>query len=276
MSAETRLLAAAVTASGVAAWLLVAAPGFTHAPVSDGVLVVACVVGLLAVSQVADDERGIRWGYVALVVSLVAVGLELTDTLAVRSLPGALVLFLVALGLFDLADRFGTPRQFLPPTWVKRLFLAAVVLAIVVVTVDAASGALAYELRTGGEVRVTQRGMQAPLAFLGEVVATNPGPFPQRVDVSAYDACAAGNWSAYRPEPAADGERRPVSVYLQADGYYGEYVAGWEQHRYAAILLFDASNIDGEQFPVRRTDGCPDETRGEPYIAVYEASENQP
>lgn len=274
MGSETRFLATAVTVSGVAALLLVGNLRVTHSPISDGVLVAACVVGLLAVSQVSDDDRGILWGYVALVVSVVAVGLELTGTVAVGTMAGSLVLFLVMLGLFELADRFGVPGQFVPRAWAKQVFLVVVVLAIVVVTVDAASGALAYELRTGGEVRVTQRGMQAPLAFLGEVVATNPGPFPQRVDITAYDACAAGNWTAYQPE-SADGERRPVTVYLQADGYYGEYVSGWGEHRYAAILLFDASEIDGEQFPVRRTDRCPDEENGDPYLAVYEASERE-
>jgi hypothetical protein len=274
MGSETRFLAATVTVSGVAAWLLVADPPVTHSPVSDGVLVAACVGGLFAVSQVATDDRGVLWGYVALVVALVALGLELTGTVAVGSLAGALVLFLLALALFDLADRYGVPRPFVPRVWVKRLFLVVVVLAVVVATVDAASGAPSYELRTDGEVRVNQRGMQAPLAFLGEIVVTNPGPFPQDVELPAYEACAAGNWSTYRPE-AGDGERRPVAVYLQADGYYGEYVSGWAQHRYGAILLFDATDIDGELFPVRRTERCPAGERGEPYLAVYDASESE-
>jgi len=274
MAPQTRFLAAAVTVSGVAAWLLVADSAVTHSPVADGVLVAACVVGLLGVSQVATNDRGILWGYVGLVVALLALGLEVTGTVAVGSLAGALVLFLVALALFDLADRFGIPGQFVSPTRTKQLFLTVVVLAAVVVTVDAASGALAYELRTGGDVRVAGGSMQVPLGFLGEIVATNPSPFPQRVDVPTYAVCAAGNWTAYQPE-AADGERRPVTVHLQADGYYGEYVSGWGEHRYAAILLFDATNVDGEEFPVRRTARCPDDEGAAPYLAVYETSEKQ-
>jgi hypothetical protein len=267
--------AVAVGISGGAAGLLLTDAGVVHSPVSRATLVVTHFVGLIALSQATNDDRLTLWAYVAIVVSAVAVVLEVTDTVAIATLGGALVLFLLTIALFDIAARFGAPGRFVSGPRVKQLFVAVVVLAAVVVTVDVVSGGLAYELRTGEEAHVAAGSDAAPVAFLGEIAVTNSGPFPQRVSIPEYDVCPAGNWSAYRPK-TGDGETLPVTAHLEADGYYGEYVSGFEQQRYAAILLLGAENVDGKSFPIERTDRCPDEDDAEPYLAVFRGEETQP
>lgn len=273
-SSDVVFAAVAVGISGGAAGLLLTDGGVVHSPVSRAILVVAHFVGVIALSQATNSDRLTLWAYVAVVVSAVALLLQVTDTVAIATMGGALVLFLLTIALFDLAARFGTPDRFVPGRRAKQVFAVVVVLAAVVVTVDVVSGSLAYELRTGEEAHVAAGSDAAPVAFLGEIAVTNSGPFPQRVSIPEYSVCPAGNWSAYRPE-TGDGETRPVTAHLEADGYYGEYVSGFEQQRYAAILLLGAENVDGESFPVERTDRCPDDEDAEPYLAVFEGDENQ-
>lgn len=267
--------AAAAGVSGVAVVVFLADLGFLHSPVSRWLLVVAYVAGVFAVSQATTNDRLTLWGYVVLVLSTVALLLAVTGTLAVGLTGRAIVLFVLALVLFDLSERVGTFGRIVSGRRATQAFAVLAVLAAIVVTADVVSGGLAHELRTEQEIHVVAGSETAPVALLGEIVVTNPGPLPQRVDIPRYSVCPAGNWSAYRPE-TANGETRPVDVHLQADGYYGEYVPGFGEHRYAAVLLLDAENVDGEWFPVQRTGRCPDDESGDPYLAVFVQDETEP
>jgi hypothetical protein len=88
-----------------------------------------------------------------------------------------------------------------------------------------------------------------------------------------YDVCTAGDWSDYRIQ--RDGEQRPVDAHLRVDRQYGEHLFGFGEREYAAVVQIRGTNVSGEQFLVQQTEGCPTDESGDPYIAVFERSEDR-
>lgn len=272
---ETLFNAAAAAVSTIAVVIFVIDHQFPYSPVTKVTLVVAFLAGVFAVSQATSDDQLTLFGYGVVVVSLVAVLLDLTNTFNVGTTGRVLLLLGFALALFGLRTRLDEGSRFVSGARAKQAFAALVLLAVVVLTVDVASGGLAYELRTQQEVQVSGGSDRGASAQLGQVLVTNPGPFPQRIDIPHYRACAAGDWSEYRIE-SSDGETRPVDTHLRIDRDYGEHVFGFGEKRYAVVLRLHAENVDGERFLVEPTDRCPDDDSGDPYIAVFERDEDRP
>lgn len=272
---ETLFNAAAAAVSTVAVVIFILDHQFPYSPVSKAAIVVAFLAGVFAVSQSTDDDQLTLFGYAVVVISAFALLLDLTNTFDVGTTLQVLSLLGLALALFGLRTRIDDRNRFVSPAFAKRAFAAIAVLAVVVLTVDVAAGGLAYELQTQGEVQITGDGERQAGAQLGQVVVTNPGPFPRQIDVPRYEACAAGNWSEYRIE-RPESEPRPVHAHLSVDHHYGEHVFGFGERTYAAVLNLNAESVDGERFAVERTDRCPDDDDGEPYIAVFEWQDSSP
>jgi hypothetical protein len=182
---------------------------------------------------------------------------------------------LVIAGLLPfLRTRLDAESRFVSGRVATYAFGALAALAVVVLLVDVVTGGLAYELQPAGEVQVTdsRRGELR----VGTVVATNPTPFPERVETPDYRACAAGNWSAFRPSTPPGEPVREVHVNVHVQDGYNEHVTGFGSKVYPVELHLDAANASGETFPVRTTDACPDGTAGDPHIAVFEAATDRP
>jgi hypothetical protein len=266
---ETLFNAAAAAISTIAVVIFILDSQFPYSPVSKAALIVAFLAGVFAVTQVTNDDQLTLFGYAVVVISTVALLLYLAGTLRAGTTPLVLSLLGLALALFGLRTRIDDRSRFVSPTRAKQLFAAAAVLAAIVLTVDVVAGGLAYELRTQQTVQITADGQRQAGAQLGAVVVSNPTPFPQRIDVPRYEVCAAGNWSEYRID-RPDEEPHPVRAYLSVDHDYGEYVFGFGKRTYPAVLNLNVENADGERFAVERTDRCPDDDEGDPYIAVFE------
>lgn len=269
---ETLFNTAAAAVAVVAVVLFVLDHQFPYSPVSKAMVVLAFCGGVFALSQQTDDSQLTVLCYGVVVVSVVALVLDTTSQFDVGTTLQVLLLLALALALFGLRTRLDGQNRFVSGTRAKQLFAALAVLAVVVVTVDVVTGGLAYELQTQQDVRIS--GDREPGAQLGSVVVTNPGPFPEKVDVPKYSVCTAGNWSAYRPQ--GDGESRPVDAFLRVDYDYGGHVFGFGEQRYPAVVQIHAANVTGEQFSVRQTERCPDDESGEPYLAVFERSKDRP
>lgn len=267
---ETLFNAAAATLSTVAVALFILDHQFPYSPVSKLVLVVAFLGGVFALTQSSNDDQLTLLGYGVIVISVFVLVLDLSNRFNVGTTLQVLVLLGMAMVLFGLRMRLGDRSRFVSGRRATQAFGALVVLAALILTVDVVTGGLAYELQTEGDVEFS--GGMEPAAQIGSVVVSNPGPFPERVDVPQYDVCTAGNWSAYQPTPS-DGEPRPVDAHLRIERQYGQHVFGLSEKRYPAIVQLRAEGVEGERFLVQRTDACPDDPSGEPYLAVFERSE---
>lgn len=272
IDSETLFNAAAAAVSTIAVIIFIIDHQFPYSPASKVLLVAAFLGGVFAITQSTSDDQLTLLGYAVIVVSSFALFLDLTSQFNVETTGQVLVLLGLAMVLFGLRMQLGDRSRFVTGARAKQLFAALVVLAAVILTIDVVTGGLAYELQTQPQVEIT--GEREPAGQIGTLVISNPGPFPERVDAPQYSVCTAGNWSAYQPT-VGDGERRPVDAYLRIDRTYGEHVFSFGEKRYAAVVQFHAANVTGEQFSVQRTDGCPDDDTGEPYLAVFERSENR-
>ncbi|WP_435117083.1 hypothetical protein [Halolamina sp. C58] len=272
VDSETLFNAAAAAISTIAVVIFVVDTQFPYSPVSKLALVVAFLAGVFAVTQVTNDDQLTLLGYAVVVISAVALLLYLTSTFRAGTAVLVLSLLGLALALFGLRTRIDDRSRFVSPSRAKQLFAVVAVLAVIVLAVDVVAGGLAYEIRTQQAVEITSTGERQASAQVGEVVVSNPGPFPQRVDIPSYEACAAGNWSAYRIE-RPEAEPHPVRAYLRVDNQYGEHVFGFGERTYGAAINLNTENADGERFPVERTDRCPDDDEADPYVAVYERAD---
>lgn len=270
---ETLFNAAAAAVSTVAVTLFILDHQFPYSPVSKVVLVVAFLGGVFALTQSTDDDQLTLLGYGVIVISALVLVLDLTNRFDVGTTLQVVVLLGMAMVLFGLRMRLGDRSRFISGTRATQLFGALVVLAALVLTVDVVTGGLAYELQTQSEVEFS--GGREPGAQIGSVVVTNPGPFPERVDLPHYGVCTAGDWSAYQVE-SSDGEARPVDAHLRIERQYGQHVFGFGEKRYPAIVQVHAEGVEGERFLVQRTDECPDDESGDPYLAVFERGERYP
>ncbi|MFB6220789.1 MAG: hypothetical protein ABEH90_05055 [Halolamina sp.] len=271
---ETLFNAAAAAVSTIAVVTFIVDHGFPYSPVSKVALVVAFLAGVFAVTQTTADDQLTVLGYAVIVVSTVALVFDTLGTFNVATMGRVLALLGVAVVLFGLRTAVSETSRFVSGQRAKQAFAVLVVLAVAVLTVDVVAAGLSYELKTQQEIQVSGSGEPEVGAKLGEVVVTNSGPFPRRIDMPNYGVCAAGNWSAYQPEH--DGESRPVDAHLRIERRYGDHVFGFSQRAYDAVVRLEATNIDGERFLVRQTERCPDDESGDPYLAVFERSEEGP
>ncbi len=272
---ETLLNAAAAAVTTIAVIIFIIDHQFPYSVVSKVALVVAFLAGEFAVTQATDDDQLALLGYGVIVVSTVALLLDLTSRFQAGTLLQVGLLLALALALFGLRVRLGERNRLVSGTRAKQLFAVLAVVAVVVLVVDVVAAGLTYELQPKQEIQIAGSGEPEVGAKLGEVVVTNDGPFPRRIDIPNYGVCAAGNWSAYRPQ-TNDGESRPVHAHLQIERRYGEHVFGFSQRTYDAVLRLEAENVDGERFLVRQTERCPDDGSADPHLAVFERSEDRP
>lgn len=273
IDSETLFNGAAAAVSTVAVVLFIVDHQFPYSPVSKVVLVAAFLGGVFAITQATSDDQLALFGYGVVVVSAFALVLDLTTVFDVGTTLQVLVLLALATALFGIRSALDHRTRFVSGRRAKQAFAALIVLAALVLTVDVVTGGLAYELQTQSTVQISDR--REPAGQIGSVVVSNPGPFPLQVDVPHYDVCTAGDWSAYQPQ-SSDGEPRPVDAHLRIERQYGEHVFGFGEKRYPAFVQLYAANVTGEQFPVQRTRTCPDDGSGDPYLAVYERTENPP
>ena len=269
VDSETLFDAAAAVLTTVAVLVFVFAVDLGHSPVSEVAIVAAFLAGVVALTQHTDDRQLTFLGYGVVVVSTVGAVVDLVNTFDLGSGVTVLGLLGIAAALFGLRARLDDANRLVSGRTATSLFGALAAVAVVILVVDVATGGLAYELQPEHRIEVAEpvRGD----ASVATVTVTNPTPLPERVDVPDYEACAAGDWSAYRPpgEPES-AERPPVRAGLNVDDGYNDHVLGFSSRTYRAFLYLDAANLTGETLPVERTSACPDDADADPYIAIYE------
>lgn len=268
ITSDTLFDVAAAVIGTVAALMFVLTFQYPYSPVSKFGLVLPFVAGVLYLGQRTADTRVTLLGYGVVVVTVVAVFFDVANTFDVGTPLVVLGLFLLAALLYAL-PRLDDAGRVLSPSHARTLFAAAVVLAVVVLTVDVATGGLVYELDPASEVTFAEGTDRGEPVTVATVRVSNPTPLVEMVDSPQYGVCAVGNWSAYR-RPDAPGDR-PQRVHLDAyvDDGYNEFVLGGGTKAYPMTLNTDAANVSGETFPVEAMDSCPGRTTGDPSIAVF-------
>lgn len=271
IDSETLFNGAAAVVATIAVLVFVFNVELGYSPVSEVALVAAFLAGVFALTQRSEDYQLVLFGYGVVVVAVVAVFFDVVGTFDLGDELTVLGLLVLAGLLFGLRTRLDDDGHFVTGRPATYAFGALVALAVVVLVVDVATGGIAYELQHDATVEVTDADRSR--IELGTITATNPTPLPERVEVPRYEACAAGNWSAYAP-PSPPGEpEREVHVNLYVDDGYNEHVLGFGSKTYPVTLRIEGANTTGEQFPVERTDECPTTDDGEPRIALFEASD---
>jgi len=241
-----------------------------QSPATTWLIVVAFISGVFALTQRTGDRQVIAVGYGVAVVTGVGLLLELVNTFSVGDIAIVFGLLVLAAALFTLRTRLDERAHLVDGRRATLAFGALVTLAALVVVVDVATGAVAYELQPQSEIQVSEeRHEEVRVATL---VASNPTPLPERVEAPRYGACAAGDWSEYRLS-RDEGPEEEVRLNLRVDDGYGEHVLSFSTRRFPVTLNVLAANTSGESFPVRLTEECPDESTGEAYVALYEVPE---
>ncbi|WP_435184185.1 hypothetical protein [Halobellus sp. EA9] len=274
IDSETLFNGAAAALTTVAVLFFVFNVEWGYSPVSKVLLALAFLAGVFAVSQRTEDRQLTLLGYGVVVASVVGVFFDLVNTLEAGNAVTVFGLLALALVLFGLRTRFDERNHLLTAGGATRLLGALAVVAGVVLVVDVATGGLAYELQPGSQVEITQSPRDE--LRVASVVATNPTPLPERVETPDYAVCTAGDWSEYRQPTEPGRERPPVHADLNVQDGYNEHVMSFGSKTYPVTLYLDAANVSGETFSVRRTDACPDDATGEPYLAIFESSSDRP
>ncbi|MFB6303987.1 MAG: hypothetical protein ABEH47_02375 [Haloferacaceae archaeon] len=269
VDSETLFNGAAAAVTTVAVVVFIINVEFGYSPVSKVGLVVALLAGVFAITQRTADEQLTLFGYGVIVVSVVALFFEVVSTFDAGDAAIVVGLLAIAASLFFLRRRLGGDDRFVSGEQATYAFGALAVLVAALLLVDVVTGGLTYELQPRSEIEVT--GDRHDETRVASVVATNPTPLPERVEVPEYRACTAGNWSAYRLT-RDDGERPPVQADLHVEDGYGQHVLGFSSRSFPARLHLEGGRFDGDRFRVERTQSCPDDESGTPYIAVYEAT----
>ncbi|WP_049985491.1 hypothetical protein [Halobellus rufus] len=273
IDSETLFNGAAAVLTTVAVLFFVLNVDLGVSPVTKTLLAVGFLAGIFAISQRTDDRQLTLLGYGVVVVSIVGVFFDVVNTFDLGSGATVLGLLLLAAALFVLRTRFDGGNRLLSGKQATYLFGAISVIVAVVLVVDVVSGGLAYELQVENQIEITDSPRED--VQVASIVVDNPTPLPERVETPNYAVCAAGDWSEYRHpgEPERE-ERPPVRAHLNVQDGYNEHVLGFSSKTYPVTLYLDAANATGETFPVERTDSCPDDESGSPYIAIFESSEN--
>jgi hypothetical protein len=274
VDSETLFNAAAAAVATIAVVQFVLNVDLGYSPVSEVALAVGFLAGVFAITQRTDDRQQTVLGYGVVVVSGVALFFDVMGTFGVDDGVTVLGLLVIAGVLFGLRTRLDDESRFVDGRRATYAFGVVAGLAVAILLVDVVTGGLAYELQPASEVELSDS--RRDEVRVASVVATNPTPFPERVEAPEYRACAAGDWSAFRP-PSEPGEPdREVRVGVHVQDGYNEHVFGFGTKRYPLVLNHGAANTSGETFPVRVTEACPDEGTGAPYVALFPASERRP
>lgn len=272
VDSEAVFNAGAAVISAVAVLIFLFNVDFGYSPVSKAALVAAFLVGVFALTQRRDDYQVAVLGYGVVVTAGVGVFVYLVGTFDGGSALTVAGLLVAAGVLYALGTRLDEDGHLVSGRTATYAFGAAALLAGLLLLADVATGGLAYELQPETEVEFGDRTHEE--VRLGGVVVTNPTPFPQEVDAPDYEACAAGNWTAYRAEgPEGD---RPVEVRAHVDDGYEEHVFGYATETYPVVAHVTAQNLSGETVPLEVTDSCPAEETGSPSVALFPASDADP
>lgn len=272
VDSETLFNGAAAAVSTVAVLYFTFGVELGHSPVSEFALVAVFVAGVFAVTQRTDDHQLTVLGYGVVVVAGVGLFLDVANTFGAGDPAMVAGLLGIAALLFVLRSRLGEDNHFVSGETATRALGVIAVLAALVLVVDVVTGGLAYELQPESEIEYDG---DRPEVRAGTVVATNPTPLPERVDVPSYAACTAGDWSAYDPPADDERERRP-RAHVTVEGGYGDVVSGFGAERYPVVLHLEGANLSGATFPVRTTAACPDDGSGSPYVALFETDDGGP
>lgn len=270
IDSETLFNGAAAAVATIAVVMFVTSVDFAYSPVSEAALVVAFLAGVFAITQRSDDYQLTLLGYAVVVTSALALFFDLMGTFDADTELTVFGLLVLSAVLFWLRTRLDEENHFLSGRRATYAFGALLALAVLVLAVDVGTGGLAYELRHDDAVEFDDGA--DPDVRIGALTATNPTPFPERVEVPRYEACAAGNWSTYAPPaPPAEPERE-VHVSLYIDDGYNEHVFGFGAKTYPVSIRVNGANLTGDRFPIERTDECPETETGDPSVALFEAS----
>lgn len=274
IDSETLFNGAAAVVSTIAVLFFIANVDLGHSPVSEIALVVLFLAGVFAVTQRTRERQLLVLGYGVVVVSGVALFFDVVNVFDAGDEVTVLGLLGIAVLLFYLRTRLGEDHRFVTGRRATYAVGVVAVLTAAVLVVDVATGGLAYELQPESEVEYPDS--QRAEMRVASLVVTNPTPLPERVEAPNYEACAAGNWSAFRPSPERDERPRDVEAHVSVQDGYNDHVFGYGTKTYPVELYLDGANLRGETFPVRTTAECPDEETGSPYVALFEVSENRP
>ncbi|MFB6092661.1 MAG: hypothetical protein ABEK02_06595 [Haloquadratum sp.] len=273
IDSETLFNGAAAVITTIAVLFFALNVDFAYSPVSKTALVVGFLAGIFALSQRTDDRQLTLFGYGVVVTSVVGLFFDLVNTFEVGNALTVLGLLAIAAVLFALRSQFDETNRLVSGRQATFLFGVLAVLAVVILAVDVATGALVYDLQPQSRIEIAESPHEQHR--VASVVVSNPTPLPERVETPNYAVCTAGDWSEYRPPTEPGRERPPVRVDLNVQDSYNEYVMSFGSKTYPAMLYLDAANATGETFPVRRTSSCPDDRTGAAYIAIYEATNDR-
>jgi hypothetical protein len=229
---------------------------------------------VFAITQRTDDRQLTLLGYGVVVVSVVVLFFDLVNTFNLGNEVTVLGLLVIAAALFGLRTRFDDTNRLLTGRQTTYLVGAVAILTAVILVTDVVTGGLAYELQPESQVEM----VESPREDLrvATLAVTNPSPLPERVETPNYAACPAGDWREYR-FPSEPGEpREPIRVHLNVQDGYNDHVMGFGSKTYPVTLYLNAANATGETFPIERTDACPDDETGTPYIAIFESDSDDP
>lgn len=275
IDSETLFNGAAATLTTIAVLFFVFNVELNFSPVTKIAIVLAFLSLVLAISQRTADPQLTILGYGVVVISIVGLFFDLVNTFDLGSELTVLGLLVLAAILFALRTRFDSQNRLLNPQQARYLIAVVSVLAAVILITDVVTGGLAYELQPESRIEIDESPRER--LQVATVTVTNPTPLPERVETPDYAACAAGDWSEYRYPADPDREERPpVRAHLNVEDGYNEHVMSFGSKTYPVRLHIEATNTTGETFRVERTDECPDDDSGAPYIAIYEGAGNGP
>lgn len=269
IDSETLFNAAAAIVATIAAVMFILSVDTGYSPATTVTLVLAFLAGILLITQVTEDYQLTVLGYGVIVITGVALYFELVNTFDADTIVTVTGLLVIAAALFGLRSWLDEADHLLTGTQARTLFVAVLVLAAVVAAVDVATGGPVYDLQPDQRVEFPT-GDRGHEVRIGTLLVRNPTPLPERVDAPHYEACTAGDWTPYRTQRDPGEPPRPVRINLDVQDGYNEHVFGFATKTYPAVLHADPSALGGESFPVRRTESCPTDETGSPYIAVFE------
>lgn len=274
IDSETLFNGAAAVISTIAVLFFVLNVELGYSPVSKVALVVVFLAGIFALTQRTDDYQLTLLGYGVIVTSVVGVFFELMSTFNVGNTVTVAGLLVIAAVLFWVNRYLDERNHFVSGRQATYALGAVAVLVAGVLVVDVVTGGLSYELQPESEIEFEGEDTRHERELVVATVAvSNPTPLPERVEMPNYAVCTAGNWSAYRRQSEPSEPQREVEAHLYIQDGYNEHVMGYSTRTFPAHLNVNGVNLQGETFPVRQTEECPDEETGPPYIAIFETYE---
>ncbi|WP_313692707.1 hypothetical protein [Halorarum halobium] len=275
LNSETLFNGAAAAVATVAALMFIVNVQFPYSPATKIALVLVFLAGIFLITQRTSDYQLTVLGYGVIVASGLALFFEVIGLFSAGTTPTVFGLLVIAGLLFALRTRLDEDSRFVSARQARYLLAAVAVFAALVLVVDVVSGGLVYELQPESEVEIAGQQEYRGESRIGSLVVSNPTPLPERVETPRYEACAAGNWSAYDP-PSPEGEpEREASLHANVQSGYDEHVLPFGAERYPITVYVNGANVEGESFRIETTEECPDDGSGTPYIALFEVPEDR-